>query len=84
MDPDTVTSVEDLDPDSPTPLWEQMANGLRADIVSGALTGRLPGEQALALRFRVSRDTVRHALAVLRDEELIVPARGRGTFVKRR
>lgn len=84
MNTDSVAPVDDLDHDSPVPLWQQMADGLRADIVSGELTGRLLGEQDLALRFGVSRDTVRRALAVLRAEGLVQPSKGRGTFVTRR
>jgi GntR family transcriptional regulator len=42
--------------------------------------GLLPGEQALAVQHRVSRVTVRRALAELEKEGLITRRRGAGTF----
>ena len=57
--------VPDLDHDSPVPLWEQLANRLRADIESGRLTGRIPSAAALARAYSVSRDTALRALAEL-------------------
>src|SRR5258705_3278808 len=43
----------------------------------------LPSERELALRFSVSRDTVREAIRELSDAGYLVPRRGRygGTFV---
>jgi DNA-binding GntR family transcriptional regulator len=75
--------VPDLDHDSPVPLWEQLANRLRADIESGRLTGRIPSAAALARAYSVSRDTALRALAELAAEGLTVARRGRGTFVRR-
>lgn len=42
---------------------------------------RLPGERRLVERHRVSRITVRHAIAELVSEGLLVREQGRGTFV---
>jgi GntR family transcriptional regulator len=70
-----------LDQDAPEPLWEQLAGLLRDRIARGGLTGRLEAETALALRYEVSRDTVRRALAQLHQEGLVRATRGRGTFV---
>lgn len=41
----------------------------------------LPSEEEIALRFGVSRVTVRHAMAMLATDKLIKRHRGRGTFV---
>jgi GntR family transcriptional regulator len=79
----SVNPVPDLDPDSPMPLWEQLAARLRADIAEGRLTGRVPSAAALAVAYHVSRDTALRALAQLASEGLTVARRGRGTFVKR-
>lgn len=46
-----------------------------------AVNERLPGENALAERFEVSRPVVRAALKRLRDEGLIVSRQGSGSFV---
>ena len=81
MSTDTVSTVPDLDHGSPVPLWEQLASQLRADILSGKLTGRVPSATGLAMSYGVSRDTALRALAQLAAEGLTVARRGRGTFV---
>ena len=67
----------------PTPLYVQLANVLRAMIESGELQPRvpLPSESYLQQEQGVSRGTVRMAVAILRDEGLVVTIGGRGTFV---
>jgi GntR family transcriptional regulator len=68
------------------PLWQQVANALRADILSGVLPpgAPLPTEEALEQRFEVSRTTVRSALEALRAEGHVTSVRGRGSFVRER
>jgi GntR family transcriptional regulator len=64
------------------PRYLQIAETLRRRLTTG-VTGRaarLPSEPALASEFRVSRETLREALAVLRDEGLIYSRVGLGTF----
>jgi GntR family transcriptional regulator len=58
---------------------------LRAQIVSGELApgSALPSEAMLSARFKVSRGTVRQALAALRAEGLLVGGRGRAPVVRR-
>lgn len=55
---------------------------LRERIANGRLGqgGALPGEQALACEYRVSRVTVRRALAELERDGLVSRRRGAGTF----
>ena len=67
----------------PTPLYTQLANILRDMIESGELQQRapLPSESYLQQEQGVSRGTVRMAVAILRDEGLVVTIGGRGTFV---
>lgn len=52
-------------------------------IKSGELKSgdRLLAERALAEFYEVSYDTVRHAVKLLRDKELVKTVHGRGTFV---
>ena len=70
-----------LDHDSPVPLHQQLADSLREQITTGALTGRVPSILSLAQEYGVSHRTAAHALATLRDEELIVSVRGKGYYV---
>lgn len=65
------------------PVWAAIAAILRAEIGSGACPpgAKLPTEAALAARFGVNRHTVRHALAALAEEGLVVARRGAGVFV---
>jgi GntR family transcriptional regulator len=78
-----VCLVRNVDHMDPTPLYTQLANILRDMIKSGDLQPRapLPSESYLQQEQGVSRGTVRMAVAVLRDEGLVVTIGGRGTFV---
>lgn len=71
--------------DSPKPLYQQLADSLRARIDSGDLRAgeQIPTEKALAEEFNAARATVRQGLASLVNEGLIVPARPRGYFVRK-
>lgn len=66
-----------------TPVWQAIAQALRADIAEGrfARGDKLPTEAALAARFGVNRHTVRHGLAQLVEEGLVRTRRGAGAFV---
>lgn len=65
------------------PLWRQIRDRLRAEILDGthAPGERLPTEQALARVFGVNRHTVRRAVASLVELGLVRAEQGRGTFV---
>lgn len=67
------------------PKHAEIARALREEIRTGALApgSLLPSEAQLSERFSVSRGTVRHALAALRSEDLIVGGRGRAPVVRR-
>jgi DNA-binding GntR family transcriptional regulator len=73
-----------LDEWSTVPLYRQLADLLRTAITGGTYGpgDRLPSEPALQQEHGLARDTVRAAIAVLRDEGLVVTLPGRGTFVK--
>ena len=66
-----------------TPLYHQIYLILRGQIEEGALAADtwLPGEEALARQFAVSRITARRALAELAADGLVTRGRGRGTRV---
>jgi len=66
------------------PAWVQIEEQLADRIASGALREgeRLPAERELADALRVSRMTVRQALASLAARGLVERGVGRGTFVR--
>jgi DNA-binding GntR family transcriptional regulator len=72
-----------LDPDKPTPLYQQLAAILRGRIERGELTGRVPSIKTLAQTYGVAMGTAERALTLLRDEGVIVMVIGRGAFVNR-
>lgn len=72
----------DLDRESASPLYEQLAAIIREDIASGRITRRVPSEWDLAESYDVARDTVRQAIRLLRDEGTVEVRSGKGTFVR--
>ena len=75
-----------LDPDDPRPPYQQVANALRAAILTRKLAPgeKLPSGNELAQRYGVARMTVQQAIRLLRDEGLIVSRQGSGVFVRER
>jgi GntR family transcriptional regulator len=72
-----------VDQRDPTPLHEQLAAILRAEIQAGkyAETGMLPSESYLQEDHGVSRGTVRRAIETLTTEKLVFTIPARGTFI---
>jgi DNA-binding transcriptional regulator YhcF (GntR family) len=75
-----------LDPDDPRPPYVQVANALRAAILTKTFSpgDRLPSRTELAKKYNVAPMTVQNALRELRDEGLIVSRQGSGVFVRER
>lgn len=75
-----------IDPISDRPAYRQIADHLRAAILSGELGAgaQLPSERALMDSYKAARGTVRQAIATLRTEGLVDIEHGRGAFVRRR
>ncbi len=69
----------------PAPLFAQVRDALRADILAGGLApgDRLPSESAMIARFGVSRITVRQAIAELQSDGLVQTVNGKGSYVTR-
>ena len=67
-----------------TPKYEQLVQTLRQALPQWYADGqrKLPGEQALAAQFSVSRQTLRQALAVLEQDGLIEKRCGSGSFLR--
>jgi hypothetical protein len=62
--------------------FQRLRERLRTAVSSGELTGKLPGERALARRFHVNAKTLSKALTDLAAEGLLDRSIGRGTYVK--
>jgi DNA-binding transcriptional regulator YhcF (GntR family) len=80
----TLDFLGDLDPDDPRQASQQIANMLRAAILTRKFApgDRLPSQPELASRYGVARETIKRALEVLRNERLIVTRQGSGAFVR--
>jgi GntR family transcriptional regulator len=65
------------------PLYYQLENILRSKIEGGEVlpSHKLPTEQELSREYKISRATVRQALAALVSEGLLFRKQGKGTFV---
>ncbi|MGA5312293.1 GntR family transcriptional regulator [Micromonospora taraxaci] len=74
----------ELDPDDPKQASQQIANKLRAAILTRRLApgDKLPSQPDLAARYGVARETVKRALELLRTERLIISRQGSGAFVR--
>lgn len=68
--------------DSGVPIFLQLAEIIKGDIVSGRLRAgeRLPSVREFALIFSVNPNTVQKALLILEDEGLIITDRTNGKF----
>ena len=71
-------------PDTPLPLYHKVYLLLKQRLVAGeyAHDAPMPGENALAAEYDVSRLTIRRSLEALEAEGLIRRRQGRGTFAE--
>lgn len=74
-----------LNPQSPVPLYYQLAEILLNRIRSGDLPpgSRIPSEQRLAATYKIGRPTARQATEQLVRKGVLTRRRGAGTFVRR-
>ncbi|MFD3405376.1 GntR family transcriptional regulator [Kribbella sp. NPDC058693] len=75
---------QQLDTSDPRPPFKQVANALRAAILTQKVKAgeKLPSQNELATQYGVARMTIQQALRVLRDEGLIVSRVGSGVYVR--
>ena len=73
-----------VDHGAPEPAYQQLAAILRARIAKGEWrSGPLPSVKQLQQEYGVGRDTVLHAIDILREEGLVFTVPRRGTYVSR-
>jgi DNA-binding GntR family transcriptional regulator len=71
-----------VDHGAPEPAYQQLAAILRARIAKGEWRkGPLPSVKQLQQEHDVGRDTVLHAIEILRNEGLVFTVPRRGTYV---
>ncbi|MBR5217954.1 MAG: GntR family transcriptional regulator [Oscillospiraceae bacterium] len=65
------------------PIYEQVKDGLRKLMVTGALRGgdKLPSVRTLAMELAINPNTIQRAYSQLEAEGYIVSVSGKGTFV---
>ena len=75
--------MKKLQTESSSPLYHQLMQRLSEDIERGTypVGSRIPPEHELEALYKVSRVTVRRALAELTEAGLLVRKQGKGTFV---
>ncbi len=73
-----------LNPQSPVPLYHQLADIILARIRSGEYSpgSRIPSENSLAAGYGIGRPTARQATELLVQKRILVRKRGSGTFVR--
>jgi GntR family transcriptional regulator of arabinose operon len=69
-----------------TPKYQVLSDYLRKEIRDGRLAPgqRIPSENELVKEFELSRVTVRHAIDILEEENLLVRMKGSGCYVSER
>ena len=65
------------------PTYLGIYNALYSDIINGVYAPGelLPGEISLSKKYKVSRNTLRQALAILSEDGMIIKSQGKGTIV---
>jgi DNA-binding GntR family transcriptional regulator len=71
-----------VDHGSPEPAYQQLSAILRSRIAQGEWrNGPLPSVKQLQEEYSVGRDTVLHAIEILRTDGLVFTVSRRGTYV---
>lgn len=73
----------ELDIRSDSPIYQQIVDQIKAQVVSGMLKhgDQLPTVRALATDLRINFNTVARAYRILDEERIISTQQGRGTYI---
>lgn len=79
-------AMSKLNKESCVPLYQQLMEAIQNQILKGELkeNDRIPTEIELSKQYDVSRITVRKAVELLVDEEILIKRQGIGTFVSQK
>lgn len=79
-------AVDSIDPDDPRPPFRQVADVVRAAILTGRLApgDKIPSGPELADRYHIAKNTAQKAVDALKDEGLVVARHGSGVYVRER
>ena len=74
----------DIDFDAAYPIYEQVIEEIKKEIVRGGLKpgAKLPSQRQLARKIDVNPNTVQRAYREMEQRGLVETKRGRGTFIK--
>jgi len=74
----------DIDFDAAYPIYEQVIEEIKKEIVRGELKAgaKLPSQRKLAKKIDVNPNTVQRAYREMEQRGLVETKRGRGTFIK--
>lgn len=75
--------VDELNPFSELPLYQQLKERLKIDISRRDINTKIPSEVELVSKYNVSRITVRKAVQDLVEEGFLIKVQGRGTFTRK-
>ena len=77
-----MAELDTVNPNLPVPAYRQLAGILTGRITAGQWrTGPLPSVKSLQQEYGVGRDTVLHAIQLLRDDGLVFTVAKRGSYV---
>ena len=77
-----MAELDTVNPNLPVPAYRQLAGILTERITAGQWrTGPLPSVKSLQQEYGVGRDTVLHAIQLLRDDGLVFTVAKRGSYV---
>lgn len=78
--------AEEIRHSSPVPVYVQVADILTRMIEAGELKPDypIPSEPTLQQRYGLARNTIRQAIALLRERGLVYTVPARGSYVSRR
>ena len=67
------------------PKYLEVVEWVKQQIDTGKLKAgnKIPSENALSNQFGLSRQTVRHAISVLENDEIVYSLRGSGTYISK-
>ncbi len=77
-----MAELDTVNPNLPVPAYRQLA-GILAERITGGQwrSGPLPSVKSLQQEYGVGRDTVLHAIQLLRDDGLVFTVAKRGSYV---